>query len=93
MTQLFSTLTREHSKVVLPAGVHIDIHSKCTQDSRIAASDTFRADKSGASILISADVSTQGIVCLGVTRVIQFSISTATKQYIHRVRRTGRQGL
>ncbi|KAG1868495.1 P-loop containing nucleoside triphosphate hydrolase protein [Suillus subluteus] len=95
MTQLFATLTRELSKTVLPAGAHTrvyEIHSKRTQDSRIAASDAFRADNSGASILVSSDVSARGVDYPGVTRVIQLGIPAATEQYIHRVGRTGRQG-
>ena len=95
MTQLFTTLTRELSKTVLPAGPHTkvyEIHSKRTQDSRAAASDAFRADKSGASILVSSDVSARGVDYPGVTRVIQVGIPAATEQYIHRVGRTGRGG-
>ncbi|KAG2132697.1 DEAD-domain-containing protein [Suillus bovinus] len=95
MTQLFATLTRELSKVVLPAGQYTkvyEIHSKRAQDSRIAASDAFRADKSGASILVTSDVSARGVDYPGVTRVIQLGIPAATEQYIHRVGRTGRQG-
>lgn len=95
MTQLFATLTRELSKTVLPSGEHTkvyEIHSKRAQDSRIAASDAFRADKSGASILVSSDVSARGVDYPGVTRVIQLGIPAATEQYIHRVGRTGRQG-
>ncbi|KAG1740706.1 hypothetical protein EDD22DRAFT_851800 [Suillus occidentalis] len=41
-------------------------------DSRIAASNAFDADKSGASILVSSDDSVRGVDYLGVTRVIQF---------------------
>ncbi|KAG2146335.1 P-loop containing nucleoside triphosphate hydrolase protein [Suillus clintonianus] len=95
MTQLFATLTRELSKAVLPAGTNTkvyEIHSKRQQDSRIAASDAFRADNSGASILVSSDVSARGVDYPGVTRVIQLGIPAATEQYIHRVGRTGRQG-
>jgi ATP-dependent RNA helicase MSS116 len=95
MTQLFATLTRELAKAVLPAGAHTkvyEIHSKRAQDSRIAASDAFRADKSGASILVTSDVSARGVDYPGVTRVIQLGIPAATEQYIHRVGRTGRQG-
>ncbi|KAG1769378.1 P-loop containing nucleoside triphosphate hydrolase protein [Suillus occidentalis] len=95
MTQLFATLTRELSKTILPSGEHTkvyEIHSKRAQDSRIAASDAFRADNSGASILVSSDVSARGVDYPGVTRVIQLGIPAATEQYIHRVGRTGRQG-
>ncbi|KAG2053106.1 DEAD-domain-containing protein [Suillus hirtellus] len=95
MTQLFATLARELSKTVLPAGAYTkvyEIHSKRTQDSRIAASDAFRADNSGASILVTSDVSARGVDYPGVTRVIQLGVPATTEQYIHRVGRTGRQG-
>lgn len=95
MTQLFTTLTRELSRKVLPAGANTkvyEIHSKRTQDSRAAASDAFRSDKSGASILVTSDVSARGVDYPGVTRVIQLGIPAATEQYIHRVGRTGRGG-
>ncbi|OJA20005.1 hypothetical protein AZE42_05870 [Rhizopogon vesiculosus] len=95
MTQLFTTFTRELAKTVLPAGANTkvyEIHSKRTQDSRAAASDAFRSDKSGASILVSSDVSARGVDYPGVTRVIQVGIPAATEQYIHRVGRTGRGG-
>jgi len=95
MTQLFTTLTRELSKTVLPAGAYTrvyEIHSKRTQESRASASDAFRSDKSGASILVTSDVSARGVDYPGVTRVIQVGIPAATEQYIHRVGRTGRGG-
>jgi ATP-dependent RNA helicase MSS116 len=71
VTQHFATFTRELSNVILP-GAYIDIHSKRAQDSRIAASDAFDAEKSGASIFVSSDDSVRGVDYLGVTRVIQF---------------------
>ncbi|KAF8580187.1 DEAD-domain-containing protein [Ramaria rubella] len=95
LTQLYSTLLRELSKTALPSlrdtRVY-EIHSKRTQDSRITTSDAFRSDKSGASILVSSDVSARGVDYPGVTRVIQLGIPAGTEQYIHRVGRTGRAG-
>ncbi|THH12955.1 hypothetical protein EW146_g7207 [Bondarzewia mesenterica] len=95
MTQLFSTLLRELSKSVLPAGRHTrtyEIHSKRTQESRASTSDSFRNDKSGAAILVTSDVSARGVDYPGVTRVIQVGIPGGTEQYIHRIGRTGRAG-
>lgn len=95
MTQLFATLIRELSKTTLPAGrnTHVyEIHSKRTQDARTNTSETFRKDKSGASILVTSDVSSRGVDYPGVTRVIQIGIPGGTEQYIHRVGRTGRAG-
>ncbi|KAF7792072.1 hypothetical protein EIP86_003102 [Pleurotus ostreatoroseus] len=91
-TQLFSTFFRE-LRTLLPAGKKTriyEIHSKRAQESRTRTSDEFRADKSGASVLVSSDVSARGVDYPGVTRVIQLGIPGGTDQYIHRVGRTGR---
>ncbi|KIM78205.1 hypothetical protein PILCRDRAFT_824683 [Piloderma croceum F 1598] len=95
MTQLFATLLRELSKTTLPSLRHskvYEIHSKRTQEARTMTSDSFRADKSGSSILVTSDVSARGVDYPGVTRVIQVGIPGSTEQYIHRVGRTGRAG-
>jgi ATP-dependent RNA helicase MSS116 len=95
MTQLFATLIRELSKTVLPSAKRTkvyEIHSKRTQEARTTTSDSFRNDKSGASILVSSDVSARGVDYPGVSRVIQVGIPGSTDQYVHRVGRTGRAG-
>ncbi|EGO03443.1 hypothetical protein SERLA73DRAFT_165133 [Serpula lacrymans var. lacrymans S7.3] len=95
MTQLFATYFRELSRKVLPAGRQTrvyEIHSKKSMESRTTTSDMFRNDKTGASILISSDVSARGVDYPGVTRVIQVGIPAGTDQYIHRIGRTGRKG-
>jgi ATP-dependent RNA helicase MSS116, mitochondrial len=95
LTQLFSTVLRELSKTSLPSlrDTHVyEIHSKRTQESRMSTSDAFRQDKTGASILVTSDVSARGVDYPGVTRVIQLGIPAGTEQYIHRVGRTGRAG-
>jgi ATP-dependent RNA helicase MSS116 len=95
MTQLFATVLRELSKTSLPSGRNTkvyEIHSKKQQDARTTTSDAFRNDKSGASILVTSDVSARGVDYPGVTRVIQIGIPAGTEQYIHRVGRTGRAG-
>ncbi|EIM81977.1 DEAD-domain-containing protein [Stereum hirsutum FP-91666 SS1] len=94
MTQLFATLLRQLSHSV-PAGKQTrvyEIHSKRTQESRSKVSDMFRKDQSGATILVSSDISARGVDYPGVTRVIQVGIPGGTEQYIHRVGRTGRAG-
>ena len=58
----------------------------------MSTSDAFRQDKTGASILVTSDVSARGVDYPGVTRVIQLGIPSGTEQYIHRVGRTGRAG-
>ena len=95
MTQLFHTLLREASKTILPFGRNTnfyELHSKRTQDQRTRASNAFRADTSGASVLVTSDVSARGVDYPGVTRVIQVGIPPTADIYVHRVGRTGRAG-
>jgi ATP-dependent RNA helicase MSS116 len=95
MVQLFATLLRELAPTALPGGRRTsiyEIHSKRTQEARTNTSDRFRGDKSGASILVTSDVSARGVDYPGVSRVIQVGIPQSTDQYIHRVGRTGRGG-
>jgi len=94
-TQLFATIIREIARKVLPAGRSTrvyEMHSKRNQGARTTTSDAFRNDKSGASILVTSDVSARGVDYPGVTRVIQVGIPPGTDVYIHRVGRTGRAG-
>ncbi|THV02784.1 DEAD-domain-containing protein [Dendrothele bispora CBS 962.96] len=93
MTQLYTTILRSVGRRLLPAGREtniLEIHSKRKQESRTATSDMFRADKSGATILVTSDVSARGVDYPNVSRVIQVGIPSSTDQYVHRVGRTGR---
>ncbi|CAE7182012.1 unnamed protein product [Rhizoctonia solani] len=95
MTQMYASLLRELARDTLPAGRGTqiyEIHSKKEQDSRSRTSDRFRKDTSGASVLVTSDVSARGVDYPGVTRVIQVGIPSSPDQYIHRVGRTGRAG-
>ncbi|ELU39993.1 RNA helicase [Rhizoctonia solani AG-1 IA] len=95
MTQMYASLLRELARDTLPAGRETqiyEIHSRKDQDSRSRTSDRFRKDTSGASILVTSDVSARGVDYPGVTRVIQVGIPSSSDQYIHRVGRTGRAG-
>ncbi|TFK39240.1 P-loop containing nucleoside triphosphate hydrolase protein [Crucibulum laeve] len=95
MTQLFASLLREASRRVLPSSGHThiyELHSKRQMAQRTSTSDMFRNDNSGASILVTSDVSARGVDYPGVTRVIQVGVPSSTEQYIHRVGRTGRAG-
>ena len=95
MTQLFATAIRQLAKTSLPAGHNTrvyEIHSKRTMDARTNTSNMFRSDTSGASILISSDVSARGVDYPNVTRVIQVGVPSTPEQYIHRIGRTGRAG-
>lgn len=91
-TQLFATLLRQLSKAFPSRPEIYEIHSKRTQSSRSAASNAFRNDRSGATILVTSDVSARGIDYPDVTRVIQVGSPKSTEQYVHRVGRTGRAG-
>jgi len=93
MTRLFATILRELSQTTLPAGRRtriFELHSKRRMESRTSTSDAFRADKSGASVLITSDVSARGVDYPNVSRVIQLGVPASTNQYVHRVGRTGR---
>ena len=94
-TALFADFLREARKDTLPAGTHTSIyelHSQRSQDSRTRASNAFRSDKSGASVLVTSDVSARGVDYPGVSRVIQVGVPKSGEVYIHRVGRTGRAG-
>ncbi|KAH8101921.1 P-loop containing nucleoside triphosphate hydrolase protein [Cristinia sonorae] len=91
MTQLFSTILQEMRSTLPNARTRLfEIHSKRTQQSRTKMSNEFRNDTSGASVLVSSDVSARGVDYPGVTRVIQVGIPASGEQYVHRVGRTGR---
>ncbi|KAF8329525.1 P-loop containing nucleoside triphosphate hydrolase protein [Cantharellus anzutake] len=94
MAQLFASLLREVGKGSLPAANTkiYEIHSRKDMNSRISTSSYFRKDMSGATVLVTSDVSARGIDYPGVTRVIQMGTPGSTEQYIHRVGRTGRGG-
>ncbi|KAJ6469369.1 P-loop containing nucleoside triphosphate hydrolase protein [Mycena sanguinolenta] len=95
MTQLTATLVNALASNTLPAGRNTrvyEIHSKRTMEQRTRVSDSFRNSKTGASVLVTTDVSARGVDYPGVTRVIQVGIPGGREQYIHRVGRTGRAG-
>jgi len=96
MTMLYTTILRSLKGNCLPAGRSTEvyeIHSKKTQESRTRTSDNFRKDVSGASVLVTSDVSARGVDYPNVTRVIQVGIPQSVDQYVHRVGRTGRRDL
>jgi ATP-dependent RNA helicase MSS116 len=95
MTQLFTGILRDLCPRFLPAGRGTriyELHSQRAQQSRTSTSDAFRRDRTGASVLVTSDVSARGVDYPGVTRVIQVGIPSSTEQYVHRVGRTGRAG-
>jgi ATP-dependent RNA helicase MSS116 len=95
MTQLITTVVKEMSRAIFPTRKQTrvyEIHSKLTQAQRTRASERFRDEVEGASILVTSDVSARGVDYPNVTRVIQIGVPASAEQYIHRVGRTGRSG-
>ena len=91
--QLFSHFISQAAPQVLPSGRKTkvyEMHSKRDMDRRMAVSKNFRNDTSGASILVTSDVSARGVDYPGVSRVIQMGVPASGDMYIHRVGRTGR---
>uniref|UniRef100_V5EWC5 ATP-dependent RNA helicase n=2 Tax=Kalmanozyma brasiliensis (strain GHG001) TaxID=1365824 RepID=V5EWC5_KALBG len=94
MTELLADVIRDAQRH-LPASTGssvYEIHSKKDQRARFNTSDRFRKDQSGASVLVTSDVSARGVDYPGTTRVIQIGIPSSKDQYIHRIGRTGRAG-
>lgn len=94
MTELLADVIRDTQRQ-LPAssGSSVyEIHSKKDQRARFNTSDRFRKDQSGASVLVTSDVSARGVDYPGTTRVIQVGVPSNKDQYIHRIGRTGRAG-
>ena len=93
MVQLYSTLISQIGEDVLPAGENTrfaEMHSKKAMNSRVKTSEWFRRDTSGASVMLTSDVSARGVDYPGVTRVIQVGTPANGETYVHRVGRTGR---
>eukprot|EP01028_Stygiella_incarcerata_P014155 TRINITY_DN9121_c1_g1_i3.p2 TRINITY_DN9121_c1_g1~~TRINITY_DN9121_c1_g1_i3.p2 ORF type:complete len:811 (-),score=254.39 TRINITY_DN9121_c1_g1_i3:63-2495(-) len=66
------------------------LHGGKTQDQREAALEAFKAGK--FSILVATQVAGRGLDIPGVKNVINFTMPTTIKEYIHRIGRTGRAG-
>ncbi|KAJ9476508.1 ATP-dependent RNA helicase, mitochondrial [Pseudozyma hubeiensis] len=93
MTELLADVIRGAQRhLPAPTSSVYEIHSKKDQRARFNTSDRFRKDKSGASVLVTSDVSARGVDYPGTTRVIQVGIPSSKDQYIHRIGRTGRAG-
>ncbi|RPD65723.1 DEAD-domain-containing protein [Lentinus tigrinus ALCF2SS1-7] len=93
LVQLYSTIIERLGPQVLPAGERTrfaEMHSKKAMNTRIKTSDWYRRDRSGASVMVTSDVSARGVDYPGVTRVIQVGVPQSRSSYVHRVGRTGR---
>ncbi|XP_055372187.1 ATP-dependent RNA helicase DDX47 [Condylostylus longicornis] len=68
----------------------IPLHGQMSQNKRLAALNKFKSKS--RSILVSTDVASRGLDIPHVDVVINFDIPTHSKDYIHRVGRTARNG-
>ncbi|KAH9849629.1 P-loop containing nucleoside triphosphate hydrolase protein [Lenzites betulinus] len=96
LVQLYSTILSSVGAQVLPAGNRTrfgELHSKMSMNGRIRVSDWYRKEGSGASVMVTSDVSARGVDYPGVTRVIQVGIPSSGDVYVHRVGRTGRANM
>jgi ATP-dependent RNA helicase RhlE len=66
------------------------IHGDKTQKERIEALDAFKAGT--ISALVATDVAARGLDISDLPLVINYEISTAPEDYVHRIGRTGRAG-
>jgi ATP-dependent RNA helicase DDX23/PRP28 len=66
------------------------LHGGKTQDQRESALEAFKAGK--FSILVATQVAGRGLDIPGVKNVINYTMPTTIKEYIHRIGRTGRAG-
>lgn len=68
----------------------VRIHGDLAQYERTAALEAFKTGRS--PIMVATDVAARGIDVKGVTVVINFDASSSSKDYVHRIGRTGRAG-
>jgi len=67
-----------------------DIHGTRGKMERKKAMDDIRAGK--ASVLVASDVAARGLDIKGVTHIFNYDVPSGSKDYLHRVGRTGRAG-
>ena len=66
------------------------IHGNKTQNNRMKALEAFKNNK--IQILVATDVAARGIDIKRMSQVINFDVPTVSKDYVHRIGRTGRGG-
>ena len=66
------------------------IHGNKTQNNRMKALESFKNNKT--RILVATDVAARGIDIPNMEQVINFDVPTVSKDYVHRIGRTGRAG-
>ena len=88
MTQLFSNLVRQLRATCFPAGDQTnvyEVHSLIPFLERPKAVDDLHQDKSGASVLLTTDLTSRNTKFYGITRVIQFGIPSSDPVYFNRL--------
>lgn len=71
--------------------VNVDeLHGNLTMAQRVEALNNFKARKT--AVLVATDLASRGLDIDGVKTVINYSIPTNVKRYVHRVGRTARAG-
>jgi len=68
----------------------VPLHGQLSQSARLGALNKFKAG--GRNVLVATDVASRGLDIPAVDIVINYSIPTNSKDYIHRVGRTARAG-
>lgn len=79
------------SRALQKDGILADaIHGDKSQKERIETLDNFKAGK--VNVLVATDVAARGLDISDLPMVINYEISSAPEDYVHRIGRTGRAG-
>ncbi|MDI6026801.1 DEAD/DEAH box helicase [Corticibacterium sp. UT-5YL-CI-8] len=81
-------VTRDLERDGFPAAV---IHGNKSQNARQSALNGFRSGS--VRILVATDIAARGIDVPGISHVVNFDLPDEAESYVHRIGRTGRNGL